>query len=113
MRFLRVFYSAPRFLLFLRPVGEVQSSLVEEKYPNLLLEECKVAKPDKVLKYGTAGETSSSPRELLRLVVGAVDSAASRLRISCGSTVYVQSRWIWRPLALGAFHVPSCIQRDG
>ncbi|CAB1103506.1 unnamed protein product [Ectocarpus sp. CCAP 1310/34] len=33
----------------------VQGNLVEKKYPNLLTEECKVAKPDKVLKYGTAG----------------------------------------------------------
>lgn len=70
-------------------MGDVQSSLVEGKYPDLLSEECKVAKPDKVLKYGTAGETSSSsPRELFGLVVGAVGSAASRLRISCESTVY-------------------------
>jgi len=37
-------------------VGQVQGKLVEQKYPNLLTEECKVPKPDKVLKYGTAGE---------------------------------------------------------
>ncbi|CAM9385398.1 unnamed protein product [Scytosiphon promiscuus] len=36
-------------------MGQVQGSLVEEKYPDLLTEECKVVKPDKVLKYGTAG----------------------------------------------------------
>ncbi len=29
---------------------------MEQKYPNLLTEECRVPKPDKVLKYGTAGE---------------------------------------------------------
>lgn len=37
-------------------VGQVQGRLVEQKYPDLLTEECKVVKPDKVLKYGTAGE---------------------------------------------------------
>lgn len=45
-------------------VGQVQGRLVEQKYPNLLTEECKVVKPDKVLKYGTAGESASSPFEL-------------------------------------------------
>ena len=30
-------------------------NLVEQQYPDLLAEECKVLKPDKVLKYGTAG----------------------------------------------------------
>ena len=30
---------------------------MEQKYPDLLTEECKVLKPDKVLKYGTAGES--------------------------------------------------------
>lgn len=35
---------------------EVEGHLVEEQYPDLLAEECKVPKPDKVLKYGTAGE---------------------------------------------------------
>lgn len=38
-------------------VGQVQGRLVEQKYPDLLTEECKVLKPDKVLKYGTAGES--------------------------------------------------------
>lgn len=42
--------------LFNTAVGQVQGKLVEQKYPNLLTEECKVVKPDKVLKYGTAGE---------------------------------------------------------
>lgn len=38
-------------------MGQVQGRLVEQKYPDLLTEECKVLKPDKVLKYGTAGES--------------------------------------------------------
>lgn len=42
-------------------VGQVQGKLVEQKYPNLLTEECKVPKPDKVLKYGTAGERCREP----------------------------------------------------
>lgn len=53
--------SLTRFLFLVfpeQPVGQVQGSLVEEKYPDLLTEECKVVKPDKVLKYGTAGEFS-------------------------------------------------------
>lgn len=37
-------------------VGHVQGNVVEENYPDLVAEESKVAKPDKVLKYGTAGE---------------------------------------------------------
>lgn len=37
---------------------------MEKMYPNLLTEECKVVKPDKVLKYGTAGERCWSPFEI-------------------------------------------------
>lgn len=44
------------FIYNVKSVGQVQGNVVEKKYPNLLTEECKVAKPDKVLKYGTAGE---------------------------------------------------------
>lgn len=36
-------------------VGQASSSQVEQKYPDLSAEECKVTKPEKVLKYGTAG----------------------------------------------------------
>lgn len=67
-----------------KPVGQVQGSLVEEKYPDLLTEECKVVKPDKVLKYGTAGEN---------LVLTLTLTQPSRVRSAAVSTL---SRSKWR-----------------
>ena len=34
----------------------VEGNMVEQQYPDVQAEECKVPKPDKVLKYGTAGK---------------------------------------------------------
>lgn len=49
---------------------------MEQKYPDLLTEECKVVKPDKVLKYGTAGERE---RQVLESVRVTAESIGGRL----------------------------------
>ena len=60
---------------------------MEQQYSDLLTEECKVLKPDKVLKYGTAGENRSE------FLVNAYIRSGGYLELGVGDVRTDESCW--------------------